>query len=131
MTYTYIHKPITVSALQWKGKSDKEMYNFLTDGDDNKQANTEKTHNETLNESFTIYIKDNFSFYMVYREKEDGENIDRLIIKTATCIEYNIELGDYVVRDEKGEYSILSETEFLNKFETFSEYFDRYKNQNI
>jgi len=118
----YIHKPKTVFALQWKGKSDKAMYDFLTEGDENAAANTESSHNDT----FIIYANGDFSFYMAYREQGDKGNINRLIIKTDAWTNFNISIGDYVIRDEKGKYTILSEEEFDDKYETPTGHFRRY-----
>jgi DNA-directed RNA polymerase subunit RPC12/RpoP len=91
----YQKKPVIIDAVQWTGKNQREMFEFLT----------QDTFRE---ESMTLYDS---HFYVDHNKVEGG-----LIIKTLEG-EHLARIGDYIIKGVKGEFYPCKEDIFLQTYE--------------
>ena len=91
----YKKKPVIIDAVQWTGKNQREMFDFLTQ--------------DTFKEEYMTVSGDHF--YIDHNKVEGG-----LIIKTLEG-EHLATIGDYIIRGVKGEYYPCKEDIFNQTYE--------------
>lgn len=78
----YRKKPVEIEAVQWTGDNQREMFDFLTDG-------------QCKDDYMTAYGE---NFYIDHNKVRGG-----LIIRTLEG-EHIASIGDYIIRGIKGEF---------------------------
>jgi len=91
----YKKKPVVIDAVQWTGKNHREIFDFLTENDFDKES---------------MQVTGDH-FYIDHSKVEGG-----LIIKTLEG-EHLATIGDYIIRGVQGEYYPCKEDIFLQTYE--------------
>lgn len=98
----YKKKPVIIDAVQWTGRNQREMFDFLTE-------NTFKEEYMTVNGDH---------FYIDHNKVEGG-----LVIKTSEG-DMNVSIGDYIIKepfDKERMYYPCKEDIFHQTYETVGE----------
>ena len=99
----YRKKPVVIQSIQWTGKNQREMFDFLT--------NSEKE-----NDSVTLE-GDTFKVNLV----NGGCQVGNLIIKTLEG-EMNASIGDFIIKGVSGEFYPCKPDIFEKTYELVESY---------
>lgn len=96
----YIKKPVIIEAIQWSGDNQREMYDFLTNGQHKDDYMTTSGEN----------------FYIDHNKVRGG-----LIIKTLEG-EHIASIGDYIIKGVDGEFYPCKPDIFKKTYERVDNY---------
>jgi hypothetical protein len=99
----YKKKPVTIEAVQWDGKNEREMFNFLT--------------NSTKIDSPVTIEEDTFRIDLV----NGGCQVGNLIIKTLEG-EMKASIGDFIIKGISGEFYPCKPDIFEKTYELVESY---------
>lgn len=98
MQYREIFNKVIIEAIQWTGKNERVIFDFLT-------------NNTKINSPVTLK-EDTFRIDLV----NGGCQVGNLIIKTPDG-EIKTDIGGYIIKNTKGEFYPCKENMFLKTYE--------------